>query len=749
MVELRQGGIGNVGIKTNKQAIARKFGVKSSEVTYAVVGTSLAGYKVIYDKNNQRSYSLPAGLTSSDLVVSLVDGLLTHTNGTIDLAALAVQRGQFVTLNENFTTGATIKEANEVISDGKDLWYWDGTLPKSIPKDSNLLSSGGVGKTFWLPAIQTTIRSNIVLTAKTIDDVENIPLVNGQIVYIQGRTTAFDGGGGFFRYDSVNSLTVDGGIIFKPTNLDGYLVRVIRTNNSENQLSESINVRWFGAKGDAKTDDTAAVLAAYNFAKSTNLFYTLLFPAGRYVTRSSFIFQDVTAATFKMDGCVFIGASTGSDNSQQAVFEIRNAVNLSISGPFSITQIPNSGPISDNNPNAYISAFFARGVPGGVLQPALGIVAFLSVHDMTSIRVGNAIRIGEINNDAQMSEMQFVNCKTPFTVNPVQVAGSQAIVSFVGCTLASNEVSGITNAPNATIVNDGGAVTVTGGSVEQHSNTGTQMVLMRPCSSTLYGNPYGQVTITGSCIETIAPLCQIANPNSFSNPASYLSRFSIVGCVGGFIGAIPISSPTVSVFDTSYSGVVNIPDGTSFYSTVGAPSRTSPNVDASGNNKVRIIVGKTSFDTSTGFRSYQAGISGGVMIHPELMATAANVTSQEIPSGSSTVIVWGGNPTDNTRMGRYHYIVNTSNGGITVPDAGVKSMKFEASVVLDAASTTGNIGLYRNNILYKFGVIGGGVGILDASIPDPVPGEVITVKLTLSAASALTNSTKLNVFITT
>ena len=39
-----QGGKGSTGILTNKQAIARKFGVKQNEVVYFAVGVDLGGY---------------------------------------------------------------------------------------------------------------------------------------------------------------------------------------------------------------------------------------------------------------------------------------------------------------------------------------------------------------------------------------------------------------------------------------------------------------------------------------------------------------------------------------------------------------------------------------------------------------------------------------------------------------------------------------------------------------------------------
>ena len=663
----------------------------------------------------------------------------------------------------DFSTGGTLtaNDQNKVVlypSNGA-YYAWHGALPKTIPAGSSPATTGGESDTTWANVSDLMLRTdlsntggvNLVSNAHGYFDVVTSAvanqLKNGAIYTFKGRDEVNDGGGGVFRYTSDETLAVNGGTVFAVSG-GGRLIRQVQTSLSENQISEAINVRWFGAKGDAATDDTAAVLNAYNFAKSTNLFYTLLFPAGRYVTLTSFIFQDVTNCSFVMDGAVFIGGSNGADNSQQAVFEIRNVVAASISGPWAITTKPQTGPLV-NNPNAYISGFLVRGVPGGILQPTLGICAFFSVNDLTTIRIGNGIRVGEINNDAQTSEMQFVNCKTPFTVNPVQVSGSQTLVSFVGCTLASNTIDGITNAQKVTIINDGGAVSIEGGSVEQHSDSSTQMILMGPCLSPTYGNPYGQVAISGAVIETIAPICNITNRFGYPSPASYNSKISIIGCTGGYIGGVPETSSLINVFDTEYAGAISVPDGSLFYATLTSPQRTGYNVNAAGNSKVRIVVGKTVFDTATGLKGYQAGVAGGIMIHPETLATAANVTSQSIPASTNTTIVWGNNPVDNVRMGRYHYIVNTSTGAITVPDAGVKSIKIEVTAALDAPSTTGNIMLYRDGVLAQYGVIGGGVGLLNSTISDPIVGEVITIRLNISAPSALTNITKMKIYLTT
>lgn len=83
---------GPVAKQTNKQSIARHFGVKQSEVIYFSVGVDLGGYKIIYDKETQRAYSLPADIVPGITAISLSAAVLVHSAGSVDLGELAVSR---------------------------------------------------------------------------------------------------------------------------------------------------------------------------------------------------------------------------------------------------------------------------------------------------------------------------------------------------------------------------------------------------------------------------------------------------------------------------------------------------------------------------------------------------------------------------------------------------------------------------------------------------------------------------------
>lgn len=152
---------GAVSKETNKDSIARKFGCKKSEVLYAKTGSTLSGYKVIYDKVSQRSYALPSNMPAGATITSLTDGILVHSAGTVDLGALAVLRDEFVTLIENFTSGFTIRVRNEVVSDGTYLYRWAGTLPKTVNAATTVNNTGGISASAWVNVGEASIRRKL------------------------------------------------------------------------------------------------------------------------------------------------------------------------------------------------------------------------------------------------------------------------------------------------------------------------------------------------------------------------------------------------------------------------------------------------------------------------------------------------------------------------------------------------------------------------------------------------------------
>ena len=108
-----------------------------------------------------------------------------------------------------------------------------------------------------------------------VADFQNVPtpVATGEYI-LGGYSSEGDGGGGTFVWVPVapaNLPNADDGIIFHHSNDNqGYFKRI---------YSGPLNVRWFGAKGDGVTDDTAAVHAARDAAKSGTIYFPESFDA--------------------------------------------------------------------------------------------------------------------------------------------------------------------------------------------------------------------------------------------------------------------------------------------------------------------------------------------------------------------------------------------------------------------------------------------------------------------------------------
>lgn len=153
---------GPVAKQTNKQAIARKFGVKQSEVVYFTEGAVISGYKVIYDKETQRSYSLPTDIAPGTTATSLTQtGILTHSTGSIDLGAYALSRGELNTPPGTLTLGIILNTKNDAVVEDGIQYVWAGTLPKIVPASSTIDSTGGISPTTWVAQGVTSIAEEL------------------------------------------------------------------------------------------------------------------------------------------------------------------------------------------------------------------------------------------------------------------------------------------------------------------------------------------------------------------------------------------------------------------------------------------------------------------------------------------------------------------------------------------------------------------------------------------------------------
>lgn len=107
-----------------------------------------------------------------------------------------------------------------------------------------------------------------------VPSVAMLPTTHGdtdRLVFVKGYRGDNDGGGGSF-YHSTGPATTNLGTVFKCLS-GGYWIRA---------FSGEINVKWFGARGDGISDDTAAIRSAVEAGNDPSLGGFVFFPAGRY-----------------------------------------------------------------------------------------------------------------------------------------------------------------------------------------------------------------------------------------------------------------------------------------------------------------------------------------------------------------------------------------------------------------------------------------------------------------------------------
>lgn len=292
-----QGGKGSTGILTNKQAVARHFGVKQSEIVYFSVGALLDGYKVIYDKVTQRAYSLPANLGSGVTTVSLsTTGVLVHSAGSVDLGELAVAREEFVTLPGSFSTGVTVNTKNELVVFTNGKYRWDGGLPKIVPAGSTPDSTGEVKLGAWISVGDASLRAEIAkndgLSLIGNANYSEIRNYNGSktTILCRGLVTDGDGGEGIFIVDQDDSSSPDNG---------GTVLVDASGRRWKRQYSGDVSVGWFlggsGPSFDASTGFQNCI-NAYPYSR-----ITVPYAADGYYFSSSVI--EPQSASYQIIGC--------------------------------------------------------------------------------------------------------------------------------------------------------------------------------------------------------------------------------------------------------------------------------------------------------------------------------------------------------------------------------------------------------------------------------------------------------------
>lgn len=204
--------------------------------------------------------------------------------------------------------------ANPIVLDsagrvpGGEIWLTDGLIYKFVIETSTAILIGsydnisGVNSNFVDYAVQEEVQT--ATAGQTVFDLTTInytPGTNSLSVYVDGVNQYV--GDSYLETDS-NTVTFTAGLhvgaevkfttavtlssASTTADLVGYTPPFTgsASTNVEDKLAQYVSVKDFGAVGDGVTDDTAAIQAAIDYLKSTNIGGTVYFPAGEYSVSS-------------------------------------------------------------------------------------------------------------------------------------------------------------------------------------------------------------------------------------------------------------------------------------------------------------------------------------------------------------------------------------------------------------------------------------------------------------------------------
>ena len=156
------------------------------------------------------------------------------------------QKQRIEKFNANPDSNSGIVTVPKVIGAGESVTVPAGrvaVLP-NVQVDGEIVVEAG-GEVF-IPAGATLSKTTEVV--KTIADLRSIKNNNVEVL---GYYTTGDGGGGLFYWDDTSTEDDNGGTIIQATG--------VTTGRWKRVFSGSLNVKWFGAKGDNIQDDTVYI----------------------------------------------------------------------------------------------------------------------------------------------------------------------------------------------------------------------------------------------------------------------------------------------------------------------------------------------------------------------------------------------------------------------------------------------------------------------------------------------------------
>lgn len=166
-----------------------------------------------------------------------------------------------------------VAERGLLFSEGEVL-NGENFLPPVLTRANKRLGFDTAGRVSMEDPIAVTVATGDVIELSTLAALKAVvvtALTTGRQARVSGYSSSGDGADGLFTYNSALSSTDNGGTIIAPNVGSGRWVR---------NFSGSMNVRWFGAKGDGLTDDATAIQAALDACEQ---YGSVLVPDGIFI----------------------------------------------------------------------------------------------------------------------------------------------------------------------------------------------------------------------------------------------------------------------------------------------------------------------------------------------------------------------------------------------------------------------------------------------------------------------------------
>ncbi len=126
-----------------------------------------------------------------------------------------------------------------------------------------------------------------------------IPPTIATVLWLRGYHTPFDGGEGLFHWDAASKEPDNSGTIIAPSRMsNGRWKRAVN--------SSSINVCWFGVRGDGRTDNSTALIRLRDYMRADpSKRDALYFPPGHYQYTNNRWLWGVRSVVLDAHGAVF------------------------------------------------------------------------------------------------------------------------------------------------------------------------------------------------------------------------------------------------------------------------------------------------------------------------------------------------------------------------------------------------------------------------------------------------------------